>query len=63
MVPASDEPARPWAWALAALAAVGVGGLVVRSRRRREVVLIEDQAPAEAPHAQGGEPEPATPRR
>ena len=63
VVPASDEPARPWAWALAALAAVGVGGLVVRSRRRREVVLIEDQAPAEAPHAQGGEPEPATPAR
>lgn len=61
VVPASEEPGRAWAWLLAALAAVGVGGLVVRSRRRREVVLIEDEAAAVAPAAPGGEPEPATP--
>ena len=63
VMPASEEPGRPWAWVLAALAAVGVGGLVVRSRRRREVVLIEDQVPAEAPPVQGGQPEPETPAR
>ncbi|WP_440940791.1 FimV/HubP family polar landmark protein [Immundisolibacter sp.] len=38
----SETSGRPWAWLLAAVAAVGLGGLVVRSRRRREVMLIDD---------------------
>lgn len=62
-VPASQEPGRPWAWLLAALAALGVGGLVVRSRRNREVVLIEDEAAAVAPAAPDGDPGPQTPAR
>ncbi|GAB4348094.1 MAG: hypothetical protein Kow0073_00610 [Immundisolibacter sp.] len=63
VVPASNEPGRLWPWVLGALAAVGVGGLVVRRRRRREGGPIEEQVPADALAVPSGESEPVAPAR